>query len=233
MDEASKTLSLLSERELSALQGKGLDIGAGRDPVRPDVRRFDVEHGDANCITQVIRELESFDYVFSSHCLEHMRDPIAALEDWWKLVKPGGALFVIVPDEDLYEQGYWPSIFNSDHKSTFTISKQTSWSPVSRNLLELMGNLPGVDRVSVRLQDHGYRRKYLTAAVWPRGMAAYAGKVRSRVRRLVPPALGVLETIYSALRLPIDQTQGTAVAQALAVAFKASRGSEFVPEPLH
>ena len=233
MDEATKTLSLLSERELSALQGKGLDIGAGRDPVRPDVRRFDVEHGDANCVTQVIRELESFDYVFSSHCLEHMRDPIAALEDWWKLVKPGGALFVIVPDEDLYEQGYWPSIFNSDHKSTFTISKQTSWSPVSRNLLDLMDNLPNVERVSVRLQDDGYRRKYLTAAVWPRGMAAYAGKVRSRVRRLVPPALGLLETIYSALRLPIDQTQGTAVAQTLAVAFKSSRGSTFVPEPLH
>src|SRR5262245_51851836 len=220
MREATKTLSLLSEQELGVLQGKGLDIGCGNDPVRPDVRRFDVEDGDANCVTQVIRELESFDYVFSSHCLEHMHDPIAALHDWWKLVKPGGALFVIVPDEDLYEQGYWPSIFNSDHKSTFTISKQTSWSPVSRNLLELVHNLPNVERVNVRLQDDGYRRKYLTAAVWPRGIAGYAGKVRSRVRRLVPPALGLLESIYSALRLPIDQTQDAAVAQSIAVVFK-------------
>ena len=223
----------MSEQELSVLQGKGLDIGCGNDPVRPDVRRFDVEHGDANCVTQVIRELESFDYVFSSHCLEHMRDPIAALDDWWKLVKPGGALFVIVPDEDLYEQGYWPSIFNSDHKSTFTISKQTSWSPVSRNLLDLVHNLPNVERVNVRLQDDGYRRKYLTAAVWSRGIAVYAGKVRSRVRRLVPPALGLLESIYSALRLPIDQTQDAAVAQSIAVVFKTPRERTNVPEPLH
>lgn len=225
MREASKTLSLLSEQELGALKGKGLDIGCGNDPVRPDVRRFDVEHGDANCVTQSIHELESFDYVFSSHCLEHMRDPIAALEDWWKLVKPGGALFVIVPDEDLYEQGYWPSLFNGDHKSTFTISKQESWSPVSRNLLDLVRNLPAVEHVNVRLQDHGYRRAYLTAAVWPRGIAGYAGKVRSRVRRLIPPALGTLDVVYSTLRLPIDQTQGTAVAQTLAVAFKSARQS--------
>lgn len=104
---------------------------------------------------------------------------------------------------------------------------------MSRNLLDLMDNLPDVERVSVRLQDDGYRRKYLTAAVWPRGVATYAGKVRARVRRLVPPALGALETIYSALRLPIDQTQGMAVAQTIAVAFKASRRSAFVPEPLH
>src|SRR5262249_33847874 len=125
------------------------------------------------------------------------------------------------------------SIFNSDHKATFTISKQTSWSPVSRNLLDLMNNLPGVERVNVRLQDHGYRRKYLTAAVWPRGAAAYAGKVRSRLQRRCQPPLGFLRTIYRALRLPIDQTQGMAVAQTLAVAFKASRGSAFHPEPLH
>src|SRR5262245_66389381 len=105
MREATKTLSLLSEQELGVLQGKGLDIGCGNDPVRPDVRRFDVEDGDANCVTQVIRELESFDYVFSSHCLEHMRDPIAALDDCWTLVKPGGALFVTVPDADFYEHG--------------------------------------------------------------------------------------------------------------------------------
>jgi hypothetical protein len=40
MRETSKTLRLLTEREQRALCGKGLDIGAGDDPVRPDVQRF-------------------------------------------------------------------------------------------------------------------------------------------------------------------------------------------------
>ena len=39
-----------------------------------------------------------------------------------------------VPDEDLYEQGQFPSTYNVDHKWTFTILKTTSWSPCSLNL---------------------------------------------------------------------------------------------------
>ncbi len=62
-----------------------------------------------------------YDFVFASHVLEHM-DPRAALEDWLSLVRPGG-LIVLVPDEDLYEQGHVPSLFNDDHKHTFTISE--------------------------------------------------------------------------------------------------------------
>ena len=116
MRETSKTRGLLTELELRTLSGKGLDIGCGDDPVRPDVQPFDVAQGDANCVTQFITDLESYDYVFSSHCLEHMYDPGSTIADWWKLVKPEGTMFVVVPDEDLYEQGYWPSLFNSDHK---------------------------------------------------------------------------------------------------------------------
>jgi hypothetical protein len=55
-----------------------------------------------------------------------MVNPQEAIQSWFSLVKPGGHLITIVPDEDLYEQGHFPSIFNSDHKSTFTISKSNS-----------------------------------------------------------------------------------------------------------
>ena len=65
-----------------------------------------------------------------------MSDPRKTILDWWKLVKPGGYLFVVVPDEDLYEQGVFPSRFNNDHKATFTIAKAKSWSPNSINVLE-------------------------------------------------------------------------------------------------
>jgi hypothetical protein len=57
------------------------------------------------------------------------------------VVKPGGYLVVTVPDEDLYEQGLWPSTFNPDHKHTFTIYKTSSWSPVSINVLALLAGV--------------------------------------------------------------------------------------------
>src|SRR6185503_6093767 len=133
--EAAKTKSLWSSEILDLLSGNGIDIGCGIDPITPDAQRFDQEHGDANRISQYVTN--QFDFVFSSHCLEHMHDPSPTLQDWFKLVKPGGHLIVLVPDEDLYEQGCFPSLFNSDHKNTFTLSKNKSWSSKSHNVLEL------------------------------------------------------------------------------------------------
>jgi hypothetical protein len=46
-----------------------------------------------------------------------------------------------VPDEDLYEQGVFPSTFNRDHKWTFTIFKTKSWCDRSINLLDLIREL--------------------------------------------------------------------------------------------
>ena len=88
-----------------------------------------------------------------------MHDPRAVLADWWKLVKPGGYLFFTVPDEDLYEQGVYPSSFNPDHKATFTISKSKSWSPCSINVLDLALTLPDAQIVKLELQDQGYDRR--------------------------------------------------------------------------
>lgn len=63
--------------------------------------------GDAN---EILRHVQrQFDFVYASRCLEHMRGPRAAIAQWRELVKPGGVLFVIVPDEDLYERGSGPA----------------------------------------------------------------------------------------------------------------------------
>ena len=215
MDETAKTLRLLSAGELQRLTGKGIDIGAGRWPVRPDVQCFDQVHGDANHITRYAAPA-SYDYVFSSHCLEHMRDPDHALQEWWKLVKPGVSMLVVVPDEDLYEQGYWPSLFNKDHKFTFTVAKQRSWSPVSRNLLDMARALPGAELVTIRVQDAGYDRRFLAAGDWPRPLARLA----TAARVIVAP-VGPLRWLVSGLclvfRMPIDQLLGDAVAQIIVV----------------
>jgi len=160
MNETAKTKALLDKGILEILKGSGIDIGCGNDPVTESVAKFDVLEGDANQITKYVTK--QFDFVWSSHCLEHMNDPYKALAEWWRLVKDYGHLLFIVPDEDLYEQGHFPSRFNDDHKHTFTISKNKSWSPVSINVLELVASLPGAKKlIKLELQDNKYDRRLL------------------------------------------------------------------------
>lgn len=40
----------------------------------------------------------AYDFVVSSHCLEHLANPLAALAEWWRVTRPGGHLLLIVPD---------------------------------------------------------------------------------------------------------------------------------------
>jgi SAM-dependent methyltransferase len=201
--EASKTRSLWGPEVLNLLSGTGIDIGCGVDPITPNAERFDQEQGDANQITHHVRK--QFDFVFSSHCLEHMRDPEASLKEWFSLVKPGGHLIILVPDEDLYEQGCFPSIFNSDHKHTFTVAKACSWSPKSRNLLRLARDLPGTI-VNLELQDHGIDRKLLHHAPgpWARWLGRLYRKLSRRVARTESRVW--LARAFRKLGAVIDQT---------------------------
>jgi SAM-dependent methyltransferase len=125
----------------TSIGGQVLDIRRGDDLCVPHAMPFDKEQGEANDILNYF-EAESFDCVHSFHYLEHMFDPRKSLGDWWKLVKPGGFLSTVVPDEDLYEQGNWPSLFNVDHKSTFRISRDSSWTPASYNLTAFFLGVP-------------------------------------------------------------------------------------------
>ncbi len=169
-NETSKTKKIWTDSEVKYLIGNGIDIGCGKDPVFDTVQPFDLEHGDANRISEYIKEPK--DFVFSSHCLEHMKDPYLALKEWFKILKPGGYLFILVPDEDLYEQGVFPSRFNSDHKWTFTISKSKSWSSKSINILELISTVDA-KLISLKLQDHNFdyaiyshRSSYWSRKMW-------------------------------------------------------------------
>ncbi len=42
----------------------------------------------------------SVDFVVSSHVLEHFADPIAALFEWYRVVKPDGYVYLIVPHRE-------------------------------------------------------------------------------------------------------------------------------------
>jgi SAM-dependent methyltransferase len=210
-NEASKTAEIWGEDVQSLLKGEGLDIGAGADPIVPGVRTFDQAQGDANRIDEYIHQ--QFDFVFSSHCLEHMLDPWDALARWWKLIKPDGHLIVIVPDEDLYEQGYWPSLFNEDHKHTFTLNER-SWSPVSINVRKLIESLPGTEIISIIHQSNGYRKSLYEARPRSRKVAKRRMWLSKKLIGLVRPVSRTLAArIPHWLGAPIDQTAQYALAQ--------------------
>ena len=145
--------------------GDGLDVGGAPDPLwlyreffprMTGVRVWDKEDGNAQTLLSV--EDESIDFVHSSHCLEHLQAPAESLKNWFRVIKPGGHLIVTVPEEDLYEQGQFPSTYNSDHKWTFTIKKAKSWSSKSLNMLELASNL-GTEAEILKIQklDESFR----------------------------------------------------------------------------
>ena len=156
MDEAYKTEKIRGpEFRSKYFSGKVLDIGCGNNLVVPTAVPFDKDQGDAQKILDYL-EPNTFDCVHSSHSLEHMRDVPQALEQWWQLVKPGGAMVIVVPDEDLYEQGAWPSLFNRDHSATFRLNKPDSWSPVSYDLGLVCSALRDAKIISMEHQDEGY-----------------------------------------------------------------------------
>jgi SAM-dependent methyltransferase len=172
--------------------GAGIDVGAGRDaltqyrelfPFISSVRAWDVNDGDA----QVMETCENaqFDFVHSSHCLEHMKDPQVALTNWFRILKPGGHLIVLVPDEDMYEQGMFPSTYNPDHKWTFTVFKRSSWSDRSRNVVELLmalGEEADVIKLEQLIATYRYGLPRFDQTQTPIGEAAIELVVRRRPR---------------------------------------------------
>lgn len=226
MDEAFKTNQLRSKEFFDKyLSGKVIDIGAGKDLVTPYAERFDLEDGDANVITQ-FRPKDSYDAVHSSHCLEHMHNPLSALKEWWEIIKPGGYLVVVVPDEDLYEQGIWPSVFNTDHKNTFRLRKADSWSPVSHDIEELVKQLPNATIISAERQDANYDYNFQTH--FPTDFKGLPGHIKFFKRKILKkiPFINfkLLEAfdkrLFNTRQYPIDQTMYKAVAQIQIVAQK-------------
>jgi SAM-dependent methyltransferase len=96
--------------------------------------------------------------VHSSHCLEHTVNPAEALQNWFRVLKAGGHLIMLVPDEDLYEMGVFPSSNNSDHKWTFTLWKASSWCDKSINVVDLIKTLGEQAQVlKMEVLDASYR----------------------------------------------------------------------------
>jgi SAM-dependent methyltransferase len=164
MRETTKAFEIRRERGdfQRYLIGKGIDIGAGDDSLyilNGSVRSYDKRDGNAQFMAEIADA--TYDFVYSSHCLEHMPDVQLALRNWVRIIKPGGILYVVVPDFELYEKGMWPSRFNQDHKASFSITRL----PVDRATHYTMHDLVmwldlelGVSTLELRLEDFGFDR---------------------------------------------------------------------------
>lgn len=102
---------------LEVCKGTGFDIGYSKEEwklpgahgIEPDINpHFHAENLPATILV---------DYVFSSHCLEHVHNWVKCLDYWSQVIKPGGVLFLYLPD---YSQTYWRPYHNRKHIHSFT-----------------------------------------------------------------------------------------------------------------
>ncbi len=80
-------------------KGKGYDIGCGRWPLEGAIG-VDLREG-MNAMDLPPGEV---DFIFSSHCLEHLPDPVKAIEYWHSRLHIDGVLFLYLPHPDME---YW------------------------------------------------------------------------------------------------------------------------------
>ena len=144
------------------IRGSILDIGCGTDSVNSPFGttiEWEKYDGDGQFLEGV--KDNTFDTVYASHTLEHIRDVEICLTNWIRVLKPNGFLYIVIPDFDLYEKGIWPSIFNGDHKHSFSINKtrkETNRDNHYNICLDLMPILRklGVAIKEIRLEDFNF-----------------------------------------------------------------------------
>lgn len=92
-------------------KGHGYDIGCSKKEWSfPDSVPVDIEFDDDwNALHLPPKQA---DYIFSSHCLEHLVGWVTAMDYWYDRLNDGGTLFLYLPD---YSQEYWRLWNNRKH----------------------------------------------------------------------------------------------------------------------
>ncbi len=96
-------------------KGYGIDIGCNRiEWAFPGADVVDPLINDQDALNFPQFDL---DYIFSSHCLEHIDDWVHVMDHWYSRLRVGGVLFLYLPD---YSQEYWRPWNNRKHVNIFT-----------------------------------------------------------------------------------------------------------------
>jgi SAM-dependent methyltransferase len=91
--------------------GNGLEIGPGKSPYGPRNRTKYLDkhtsNKDGTPNPDIIADAssipvgnEEFDFLISSHCLEHVPNTLRTLKEWARVIRPGGTLFLVLPHGD-------------------------------------------------------------------------------------------------------------------------------------
>lgn len=154
--------------DYSYLKGNVLDIGCGPDPIKLTesdvVRTWDLVDGDAQYLVSIPDE--TYDAVFSSHCLEHLVDVPTALKNWSRVLKKGGRMLIYVPSWTFYERRQWPSRYNGDHKASFDLidpPNRPSHPFYTMKDMRLLGISAGLVLEDARLELDNYDFHYTWA----------------------------------------------------------------------
>ncbi len=96
-------------------KGIGYDIGCMKPEwAFPNATPIDLDFDDPWHADNLPED--QVDYIFSSHCLEHVPDWIETLLYWTKKFNSVGTLFLYLPH---YDQEYWRPWNNRKHKHVF------------------------------------------------------------------------------------------------------------------
>lgn len=110
--ETSKVRQLV----LEYCSGYGCDIGFGGDKIKKEAIGIDFANPYADTgkdkvdiACDVINEElpivdNKFDYVYSSHLIEDFEDTVSGLKKFTRILKSGGVLILVFPDQKKYEQ---------------------------------------------------------------------------------------------------------------------------------
>jgi len=84
-------------------KGVGLDVGGTIEWHFPDALIVNKIYSAYDALNLPTTEV-GYDYIFSSHCLEHVDNYIEVLEYWLSKIRPQGQLFLYLPHP---EMDYW------------------------------------------------------------------------------------------------------------------------------
>jgi predicted SAM-dependent methyltransferase len=104
---------------------KGMDLHPLRQPIVLNATGVDIDYPGYDG-THLPFETTTQDFVFSSHCLEHIANYTKTLQEWHRVLKVGGYMVILVPHGFLYERSFYiPGPWGScdDHKRVYTPSR--------------------------------------------------------------------------------------------------------------
>ena len=109
----------IKDKIIQYCTGKGLDLGCGDEKIALDAVGVDIRQTQAvDMILDISGKLpyedDVFDYVFSSHALEHLDgDLVSVLREWSRVIHAGGFLVLYLPHRDYYKEA------NPEHRRSF------------------------------------------------------------------------------------------------------------------